>query len=262
MRLKTICEIADGLAPFALSREYCEKYGAHDNSGVQLDCGGEIRRILFSLDLSSEAVARAKAFGADCVFTHHPAIYRPLYSLEEAGVGKQVLACARAGISIVSAHLNLDAAEGGIDDCLMRGLGGEAAECVMHSLTGGGYGRISEIAPVGPEVFLKRIEREFGARRVLFYAGDRRVARIASFCGAGTDDETVAFAISHGADTFVSSDPKHHLIAALAEAGLNVVILTHYAAENYGFRKFYEKFENESKETGIRTEYFSDERFL
>ena len=47
MRLKTICEIADGLAPFALSREYCEKYGAHDNSGVQLDCGGEIRRILF-----------------------------------------------------------------------------------------------------------------------------------------------------------------------------------------------------------------------
>lgn len=262
MRLKTIYEIADGLAPFALSREYCEKYDSYDNSGVQLDCGGEVSGVLFSLDLSERAIGRAKELGANCIFTHHPAIFRPLRALEQDGAGKRILACARAGISVLSAHLNLDAAEGGIDDCLMRGLGGTRAEAVMHLLDGGGYGKIYSVPTCAAAEFAKKAEAEFGAKRLTLYAGNRPVRKVASFCGAGTDDETVAFALRKGADTFVSSDAKHHLIAELAEAGLNVVLLTHYAAENYGFYRFYLKINEKMKESGVRTEFFSDERFL
>ncbi|MDE5896604.1 MAG: Nif3-like dinuclear metal center hexameric protein, partial [Clostridia bacterium] len=210
--MKTIYDIADSVAPFALSNEYCERYGARDNSGIQLDCGGAVACVLFSLDLSDRALARAKEIGADCIFTHHPAIYNPLYSLGESGAGKNILACAKAGISVISSHLSLDCAEGGIDDCLMQGLGGTAAEAVMHPLSRGGYGKVFAVEETPLADFIETTRKRFHVWRAFVYGG-RPVKKIASFCGAGMDDATVAFAIASGADTFVSADGKHHLIA-------------------------------------------------
>lgn len=260
MFLKTIYDFADSLAPFALSKEYCERFGARDNSGVQLDCGGEIKSVLFSLDLSEAAIARAKEIKANCIITHHPAIFNPLYSLEAEGRGKEILECVMAGISVLSSHLNLDCAAGGIDDSLMQGLGGKQAERTMHALTGGGYGKVYPVVEKSFGEFLKETAKQFRTDRMIFY-GNGKVKKVASFCGAGTDEDTVRFATGSGADTFVSSDGKHHLVKELVEKGLNVVLLTHYAAENYGFTRYYEKFEKLLK-GNVRCELFTDERFL
>lgn len=261
MYLKTIYELADSIAPFSLSKEYCEKYGARDNSGVQLGPGGEINSVLFSLDLSMAAIERAKQIKANCIITHHPAIFNPLYSLEAESGGKEILECAMAGISVISSHLNLDCAEGGIDDSLMQGLTGKNPERTMHTLSKGGYGKVYSVKEQSFDEFLKTIETRFKTKRMITY-GSGTVKKVASFCGAGTDDDTVAFAVSSGADTFVSSDPKHHLVKELVEKGLKVVLLTHYAAEYYGLARYYEKFEKLLTEAGARSELFTDERFL
>ena len=63
---------------------------------------------------------------------------------------------------------------------------------------------------------------------------------MASFCGAGVDEQTLAFAKAQGADVVISSDYKHHFIAQAIELGLSVIVLTHYASEQYGFKKYYE----------------------
>lgn len=257
MRLTEIYDVADAIAPFALSGEYCKKFGSYDNSGILLDCGEEIHKILFSLDCSSAAVAKAKETGANLIFTHHPAIFSPLHALCE-GEGKEVLACARAGISVLSAHLNLDCAAGGIDESLMEGLGGKTAEKIKDALSAGGYGRVYAVAACTLEELAKRAERELSAKRIVLYGG-RPVSKIASFCGAGMDEESIAFALENGADTLVSSDGKHHLVAEAVGRGLNVMLLTHYAAENYGFYRFYQKIKEKS---GVPCEYFRDERFL
>lgn len=258
MRLKEIYNLADGIAPFALSDEYCGKVAFRDNSGIQLDCGGEIGKILFSLDLSAAAVEKAVKIGADCVFTHHPAIFLPLYSLTEEGAGKQILACAKAGISVISAHINLDCAKDGIDESLMKGLGGKSPDAVQVELSGGAYGRVFGVPEQTFAEFAEHVRKEFWARRVVLY-GDRPVRKAACFCGAGMDEESVSFALANGADTFVSSDGKHHLVTAAVEGGMNVLLLTHYASENYGFYRFYQKFKEKS---GVLCEYFADERFL
>ena len=75
MKLSEIYKIADGIAPKRLSDEYCRLYGAYDNSGVLVDTGDEIKGILFSLDLSNAAIAKAKEMGANLIITHHPAIF-------------------------------------------------------------------------------------------------------------------------------------------------------------------------------------------
>lgn len=261
MKLKHVYDLVDSLAPFALSREYCEKHDGYDNSGILLDCGKDVTGVLFSLDLSPEAAARARAAGADCIVTHHPAIYSPLHALRTGGEGAEMLACAQSGISVISAHLNLDCARGGIDDCLMRGLGGESAEATLHPLTDGGYGKVFRAEEQDFSSFVSRAQNALCTARTVAY-GSGRVKKVASFCGAGTDDETVKFALEQGADTFVSSDAKHHHIAALVGRGLNVLMLTHYAAEQYGFSRFYENMKKILSESGVRAELFADERFL
>ena len=233
MELKRIYEIANELAPFALSKEYIAR-GAYDNSGVMLDCGQEISGALFSLDLSLAAVEEAKKRGCNLIVTHHPAIWEGIKQLDEAHA-PALFACVKERISVLSAHLNLDAAEGGIDECLMRGLGGESPLAVMEELSSGGYGRVYEVPP--------RPLKEF--------------AEEASFCGGGFTYGALEFALEKGADTLVSSDGKHHLVAEAVERGLNVLLLTHYAAESYGFGQFSSRMK---QRLSVPCHFFSDAR--
>ncbi len=260
MKLKQIYEAADKLAPFALSEEYVTRLGYHDNSGVILDCGDEIEGILFSLDLSRAAVEAAKRAHANCIFTHHPAIWNGVMKLEEGRGADGVVACVRERISVISAHLNLDAAPGGIDEWLMRGLGGNKPIASWEQLTGGCYGRVYDTQRRTVGEFVAHIKKEFSTDRVIAY-GSAPVGRIASFCGGGFEERSLAFAVEQGADTLVSSDGKHHLLASALEQGLNVVLLTHYASENYGFLRFAEKMK-ETLGAKVSTETFTDAALL
>ena len=172
-------------------------------------------------------------------------------------------AAQKAAFSIMSeicaeGFINLDSAAGGIDEELMLGLGGISGRS-MHILTDGSYGKAFAVHEEPLDSFVARVKARFQTERVVVY-GTRPVKKVASFCGAGMDDETVAFALAEGADTFVSSDAKHHHIAALVEHGVNVVLLTHYAAENYGFVRFAENLKNKLK--GLPVTVFTDERLL
>lgn len=255
MRLSEIYNLIDSFAPFSLSKECCERYGCHDNSGVLIDCGEEITGVLFSLDCSFAAIDRAKETGANLIVTHHPVIFSPLYSLGKES-GERALACAKAGISVISAHLNLDYAKEGIDETLMKGLGGKKALAIKEPLSKGGYGRVYDVEPRPFADFIERAKEEFSAERVTVY-GEKPVKRVASFCGAGLDEESIRFAVDCGADTVVSSDGKHHVIASAVEAGLNVLLFTHYTSENYGFFRFYQKIKEKVK---LPCAYFADDR--
>lgn len=258
MRSKEMYELVDAIAPFSLSRAYCEAFGAYDNSGLLVDCGRDVKKALFSLDLSAAAVKRAKELGAELIVTHHPAIYAPLKSLTPEGAGANILAAAREGISVLSAHLNLDMAAGGIDESLMHGLGGEQALALYERLEGGAYGRVFDVEEAPLAAYAARVKETFCTERLVVY-GDRPVKRVASFCGAGMDEKSVSFALQAGADTFVSSDPKHHLVAMATEGGMNVLLLTHYAAENYGFKRFFGRVK---EKTDIECAFFEDARLL
>lgn len=258
MKLSEFYALLDEAAPKALSDEYCANYGAYDNSGILVDTGEEITGAVFALDLSFEAIARAVATGANVIVTHHPAIYGKIDGIRAGDVeplGEKLIACIRSGISVVAMHLNLDTAEGGIDESLCKGIckacGTDGAKnvAVMHPLTGGGYGRVYDIGESALDSFKDGLKREFQTERLLVYGQRESVSRVASFCGAGVDEQSIAFAIEKGADTIVSSDWKHHLITFATERGLTVVNITHYASEFYGFEKYYKKI---SQRAGIR----------
>ena len=98
--------------------------------------------------------------------------------------------------------------------------------------------------------------KEFSTQRILTYGSeDKTVRRAASFCGSGVDESAIAFAKKENADVIISSDFKHHLITLALEEGLAIIILTHYASENYGFQNYYEKMR---RQVSVPCEYHTD----
>lgn len=245
MRLCDIYRKIETIAPKALSDEYCAKYGAYDNSGVLIETGDGINGVLFSLDLSLAAIEKAIAFGANLIVTHHPAIYGKIGDIRVSDpdpLDKKLVLCLKNGLSVISAHLDLDCAAGGIDESLADGLGRLGEAELMHPLSAGGYGRVYDTAETTLGALVQRTKEELRANRVLVYGEEgKRVKRVASFCGGGADEEAVFFAKENGADAIVSSDFKHHIVTLAKETGLAAIALTHYASEQYGFEKFYQK---------------------
>lgn len=239
MEFNELYKMIEDVAPVALSDEYCKLYGAYDNSGIIINCDRTVKGVLFSLDFSMKAVNESRERGFNVIVTHHPAIYGGISRLDipQDPHAAAIADCIKRGVSVVSMHLNMDAAKEGIDHYLMRGFGGQEP-VIMEPVKGGGYGRVYDVTATTLSELSEKVRRTFATQRALVY-GDKTktIRRIASFCGAGCSETSIEFAIKNGANLFVSSDMKHHEIANLISRGINVIVLTHYSAEYYGFNK-------------------------
>lgn len=258
MKLCDIYDRIDAAVPKRLSDEYIAAYGGHDNSGVLIDCGKEIAGAVFSLDFSLGALETARRSGKNLLVTHHPAIFYPVSSLQVSDpLGRRLLLAAESGISVVSMHLNVDCAVGGTDEQLARAAGGTGALPPEEKLTeeGCGYGRIFPVKKQSFAQLCAHLKRELNTQRLFAYGEERVVEKAASFCGAGADASALARAVRAGAQVLISADIKHNILCDALECGLNVVQLTHYASENYGFKILYNKL---CGGLGVPCEYHED----
>ena len=254
MKINEVLKLLEEVAPLELSDRYCKQFGAYDNSGIIINTGEEICGALFSLNLSLKTVAECKAKGFNLIVTHHPAIYG---GIDRIGTDSAIAECIKCGISVISMHLNFDFAPKGIDYHLMRGIGGAEAK-TLENLEGGSYGRVYKIEKKSFSKLVTHIKKTFKTERLMAFGNDREIDKVASFCGAGCDARAIEFAISNGAKALVSSDLKEHEISYLVGHGVNVIQLSHYAAESYGFNKIYDAL------VGLKLPkaYYNDEELL
>lgn len=259
-KVNEFLELLEQFAPLKLSHKMIEK-GHYDNSGIIVRHHDYVKSVLFSLDLSLDAVKKAKDLGCDTVVTHHPAIYNPVKTLDVFGDNGAVASALSNGLNVISMHLNLDVAKGGIDDCLCLGLSGKNIKTI--DLVDGecGYGKYADISPVSVDEFKKIIENKFESQKILAY-GNGNVSKIASFCGGGADQalETIESG-SFEVDTVITSDIPHHVLLPLIEHGKNVFVIPHYVAEQFGFNKFYANV-SERANGKVDAHYFTDKRFM
>lgn len=261
MKIKDFYSVLDGVSPFALSEEFVKK-GAYDNSGIILDCGREIQKVLFCIDLTEKAVSRAVRLGCDTAVTHHPAIYKPVSSLSVCGENSALLKCAFGKINVISCHLNLDIADGGIDDCLKDALGGGKYKIIDYVSGTNGYGRVFSVKPLTLAEFYKNAKKTLRSDKIVVY-GDRKnvIKKVASFCGAGAGDACKFLSSGReDADLIATSDVPHHLLKEFIEKGKSVMIIPHYVSESFGFKKYKEKIEEVSGKE-IAAFFFDDKRF-
>ncbi|MBP5177771.1 MAG: Nif3-like dinuclear metal center hexameric protein [Clostridia bacterium] len=253
MNFRKVYDLIDDHAPFRLSEAYCQKNGAYDNSGVIAPLFGEVKGILFSLDLSVAAVDAAIREGCNVIVTHHPAIFHPIKSVDGA-----VLKAANSGIGVISAHLNLDVAERGIDFWFAEGLGAARQEILEKLSDTEGYGRRFFVGKSLKEIRM-RAESVFDTTVLCYGHDDMHINTVASFCGAGLDDKNA----ETDCDLICSCDVSHHLIVKVVESGKALMIFTHYSCEKYGLMKLYEAFSSfEGFDQKVKLYYFDDKRLF
>ena len=257
-------QIIDGVAPFSLSDRFVKETGGYDNSGIMIRAGKEeSEAVLFSLDLSDQTLCTAKKIGAKIIVTHHPAIWKGVERLDgSTSTASAITDCIESGISVISAHLNADACAGGVDGSLASGLG--ANDCTMQIDFGGGagYGRAFDVQKQTLANFTEKLKQEFDTQNVIVYGdGQKPIARVGSFCGAGADEDAVRYCKQQNCDVMVSADFSHHVVCEAVASGIAVVHMTHYACETYGFYRVYQNVKKQIGESA-QCEYFTDRRLL
>ncbi len=229
MTVNDVFEWLDQIAPFETQDEM-------DNAGMLAGSpSAEVRRILFTLDVTGPAVAEAARAGAELIVSHHPLMFRPVQKLLfDRGEGAVIRALAGSGISLIAAHTNLDQCEGGIADSLAEALGLENIRTSGQSP----YLRAGELKePCTAKEFLSFIDQRLSACTRLYGDPDALIRSVA--VGPGADGEDYVHA---DADAFVTGEIRHHELLDAADRGLTVFDAGHYPTEFPGVAALHRRF--------------------
>ncbi len=225
MNVKTLYEELSKRYPKTLS-------AAWDNDGIMSspDIYAEVKRVLVALDASHATIKYAVDNGFDTVVTHHPMIFKGAKNVTPSTLtGRRIIDSLVHGVSVLSFHTRLDAADGGVNDELCRTLGFAACESFgddeMSTL-----GRIAEIPAMTAGELVELVKNKLGCDAVRV-SGDlsKTVTRVAVCGGDGKD--FIYPALANGCQAYVTGDAGYNMAEDAAEDGLVTIEAGHYHSE-------------------------------
>lgn len=230
--VKDIYRYLDKLAPFSTQMGF-------DNAGFLV--GREemgVTRVLVALDITQEVVQEAAELGCSLIVSHHPVIFHPVKTVTDQTVtGRILLALAEQHIAAICAHTNLDAAQGGVNDCLAQILGlQEIGQLHPDGVDAQGQpygiGRVGLVHSAGlnASAYAAYVKERLGAASVRYVEGGRPVRQVAvggGSCGSMLEDAVVA-----GCDTFVTADVKYDQYLQAKALGISLMDAGHFATEH------------------------------
>jgi dinuclear metal center YbgI/SA1388 family protein len=129
-------------------------------------------------------------------------------------------------------HTRLDAADGGVNDCLAAALGLTNAEPFGDASNPAGkpIGRVGDLpCEMTADEFVQTLKTALDLPAVIFAGCGKTVRRVAVVGGAGDDD--IAAAVAVGADTYVTGELRYHQLCDAPYGDINLVMAGHYHTE-------------------------------
>ncbi len=225
MTVQDIYRYLDQRAPFDTALSF-------DNCGILIgDEQAQVSGALVCLDVTESVVAEAVACGAELIISHHPIIFHGMKRICEGDLVYQII---RAGITVLSAHTNLDYAPYGVNHhlALACGLSPDSIRPLPSNPQNqtDGVGLVGKLNFVlSPEHFAQSVKQALSAERIKYTQGNREIQTVAVSCGAGGFllDEVIRCNI----DALVTSEVKHHQLIAAKTAGITLIDAGHYETE-------------------------------
>lgn len=247
--VKDIYDIIDGIAPFA-SQE------AWDNSGLLMGEGSrQVNGIYFTLDLTFQAAKAAISRGANLIVTHHPIMFSGRKNLTETDwEGKMLCLLVRNNVSVISAHTNLDKAEGGVSERLAQAIGLIGITHVEDDEDG--YLRIGKVSPISLEQFVKHVGTVLEAPIRAYGDMEKTISTVA--VAGGSAGEYAFAAKSAGADAYVTGEMRYHDCVNLAQEGMATLQAGHDASEKIVLEPLMDHVSSELAKRGIRIDLISE----
>ena len=228
-------EVYEGMnhwAPFEIQMDF-------DNAGFLVGRGGrEVSKILVALDITLDVAREAADWGAQLVVSHHPVIFHPVRSVTDGDpTGQILLELTERGVAAICAHTNLDAAQGGVNDCLAQALelnqvGQLHQDGTLPNGSAYGIGRVGLPHKPGLSAaeYAAFVKRRLGAASVRCTDSGKSVTKVA--VGGGSCGSMLEDAVKAGCDTFVTADVKYDTFLQAKALGLTLMDAGHFATEN------------------------------
>lgn len=214
---KEIYDYINGFAPFESAMSF-------DNVGILV--GSEKKwseRVIAALDVDKKVINEAVEKNAGIIITHHPIIFNPIKQLSENSVP---YLAAKYGITVISAHTNLDIARGGVNDSLAKCIGVDTeeyfdSECAL-------IGTLPE--NISCQQFAENIKNRLSLKGLRYTDAGKKIKRVVVSCGAGGDNIFLAAKLK--ADAFVTGEIKHHEIVFANDNSIAIFDLGHFGSED------------------------------
>ncbi len=219
MKVMDIYEKIDWYFPFLTACDF-------DNVGILVgDKNAEVKRAVVALDCTMDVVDFAIENGAEAIVTHHPVIFDPLKAVTADSVVHKLI---KNGISVVSAHTNLDTGSNGVIECLCRKIGVKINKTLMID---GLCIRAGELArESSPDELALRCRDTLLTKGIRYTAGNKPIKNVAVCSGGGSS--LLNDVMKSGADAYITGELKHSDFIAAKNAGFTVVECGHFESEN------------------------------
>ena len=223
VKLSEITEFIETLFP----PEYAEDF---DNIGLLVGRRDkDVTKVIVCLDANKNVVYEAAEKGVSLIITHHPVIFNPIKRItDDNDAGEMLIYALENGISIYSAHTNLDSAPQGLTDEVCKKLNLSPIANMEGNL-----GRICSAAEgTTAKLLTAKIKQEFGIDTLYStFTADKEI-KTAAVCNGGGGGELVDIAAKLGADVYISGDLKHHEVSNLKiNDNIDFIEMRHYDSE-------------------------------
>lgn len=213
MKIREIVDFLDALIPHELAEEW-------DNVGLQLgNCDLEATGILVSLDFTEDVLVNAMKNNCNLIVTHHPVIFKPLYSLTDSSILKAI----ENKICVYSAHTNLDALQGGVNDVLAKHL--ELCDIKADGILR--FGNLKE--SMSSEKFVQHIKDKLSVQSIRATEFNNTIKTVGVVGGSGGD--FLELAIKNGCDAFITGEASYHLAETAISNNIMLLCAGHYETE-------------------------------
>lgn len=222
---RELYESLDALFPTTLSEEW-------DNDGLMC-CSHpdeEAKKILFTLDVTPDAIDFAADNGFDTIISHHPLIFKGIKALNtDLGIPKRLLKALEANIAVMSFHTRFDTAKNGVNDALASIL--ELSDITeFGSDEGKVTGRIGTLEHDMSDAELALfIKEKLRAPYVNYNGTKKKIRRLAVLGGAG--DDMIEDARRAGADAYLTGELGHHALVDACDLNMTLYEAGHHFTE-------------------------------
>ena len=222
MKIRRITEEIEKYAKPDLATE-------HDRERIGLQVGwldAECTGVVVCLDATLDVLEQAVKNHCNLVISHHPLVYHPVQKIDmEDGHSRVLIYALKNGITIWSAHTNMDCAELGINRELIDMFDADYSSndgCLF-------FARRDAITL---RAFTKKIAEVLDDNSVRYVGdGNKIVEKFCVCSGGGGSVEDIAEAMKGGADVYISGDFAHHAYLFALENEFPLIEYSHFSSE-------------------------------
>lgn len=225
-KIRDITDAIEEFAPLELQLDF-------DNCGYA--CGNpdeDLTKALITLDLTPSVAEEAVERGCNLIIAHHPPIFNAIKSLDyDLPMHKALVTAIKNGIAVYAAHTNFDYTKGGLNDRISEMLGAVKTEVLGAEAEFVRIGTLEK--PIKLSDFAEKTAKILNNKHILT-VGDpnTEIRKFGVINGGGGGSTDVLLAIKRaGADIFISSDFKYHVLRLAKDFNYAIMDFGHYDSE-------------------------------